>query len=182
MKPGAADDADNPFWAFSLALYGRPPAAAACLELQDRRGLDVNLLLFCCWAGHCGRRLQAGELQALQAAAGDWQARVVRPLRGVRRWLKGRTAALPPGAARLRRAVKAQELEAERLQQAMLHSALPLAADEGGPALAAANLLAYLGERGVTADSDDLAALAALLTSAHPELPPLAALQLLQSS
>jgi len=36
------------FWAFSLALYGKPGVAPALLGLQDRLGVDVNLLLFCC--------------------------------------------------------------------------------------------------------------------------------------
>ena len=38
---------DNPFWNYSLALYARAEVAKTCLALQDRLGLDVNLLLFC---------------------------------------------------------------------------------------------------------------------------------------
>ena len=39
------------FWDFSLEIYAKPGVAQACLALQDECGADVNLLLFCCWAG-----------------------------------------------------------------------------------------------------------------------------------
>ena len=71
-----AADSDNPFWDFSLAVYHRPGVAQACLALQDRRGLDVNLLLFCCWAGSLGRRLEPQDIARLRRAVGDWQERV----------------------------------------------------------------------------------------------------------
>jgi uncharacterized protein (TIGR02444 family) len=37
---------DDPFWRFSLDLYGRPGVAPACLALQDEAGADVNLVLY----------------------------------------------------------------------------------------------------------------------------------------
>ena len=39
------------FWRFSLALYARPGVAEALIALQDRAGLDVNLILFGLWVG-----------------------------------------------------------------------------------------------------------------------------------
>ncbi|MGH6960545.1 MAG: TIGR02444 family protein, partial [Dongiaceae bacterium] len=81
--------AANPFWDFSLALYGKPGATPALLGLQDRVGLDVNLLLYACWAGSQGRVLSAADLAAVEAAAAPWQAEIVRPLRALRRRLKG---------------------------------------------------------------------------------------------
>ena len=33
------------FWDFSVGTYRRPGVADACLSLQDRYGLDVNVLL-----------------------------------------------------------------------------------------------------------------------------------------
>ncbi len=41
MQPGSTP---HPFWNFSLEVYGGEGVARACLELQDRRGVDVNLL------------------------------------------------------------------------------------------------------------------------------------------
>ena len=71
------------FWDFSLALYGRPGVAPALIGLQDRRGLDVNMLLYCCWAGIERSALSRDELTAVEALAEPWQAEVVRPLRAL---------------------------------------------------------------------------------------------------
>ncbi|HET6519133.1 MAG TPA: TIGR02444 family protein, partial [Geminicoccaceae bacterium] len=87
-----------PFWTWSVEVYGRDGVAAACLELQDRHGLDVNLLLLACWlaAAH-GRALDGATLARARAASGRWQAEVVRPLRAARRALKAQLATAAPG-------------------------------------------------------------------------------------
>lgn len=135
----------NPFWVFSLAVYDRPGVADACLALQDRLGLDVNLLLFCLWAGHCGHRLSAEELAALDAASAPWRDSVIRPLRGVRRWLKQPAQEGDADASALRREIQRLELAAERRAQDLLHARLPLAATAPDPEAARFNLLACLG-------------------------------------
>jgi uncharacterized protein (TIGR02444 family) len=115
-EPGL--EPDNAFWRFSLAVYAAPGVQAACLALQDRLGLDVNLALFCAWVGVSrGVALGAEELVEAAALARTWQQAVVAPLRAVRRALKPMGE---PAAAALRGRVAALELEAERLQQAAL--------------------------------------------------------------
>ncbi len=182
---------ENPFWRFSLAVYGEPGVAEACLSLQDsdvpdrlerdRHALDVNLLLFCCWAGRCGRRLNSTDMAALIAAAEPWQREVVRPLRGVRRSLKIYEATAGAAAERLRAEVKAQELEAERLEQALLHAALPLTETSPAPSAAIANLQLYFIQAGRLPDMNDFADLAGLVTAAFRDIvPPLNALWQLQ--
>ena len=79
---------EHALWDFSQDLYGRPGVAEACLSLQDRRGLDVNILLFCCWAGMRGQALTVEALAACLDTVRPWQDQVVKPLRAVRRWLK----------------------------------------------------------------------------------------------
>ncbi|MGF1610740.1 MAG: TIGR02444 family protein [Kiloniellales bacterium] len=158
----------NPFWDYSLALYAKPDVAEACLGLQDRHGLDVNLLLFCCWAGSRGHRLTPGELERLIAAVTDWHRQVVVPLRGLRRWLKGRAATAQGAAGALRARIKAQELEAERIEQELLHAALPLAGGEPCAEAAAANLLALCRASDVRLDRADRAVQATLLAQAFP--------------
>ena len=129
----------NPFWDFSLSVYARSGVPAACLDLQDRRGLDVNVLLFAAWAGlGCGVRLSAEELARADSAIAPWRAEVVRPLRAVRRRVKGEDAALYEQ-------LKAAELAAERIQQDRLFAVSGLTPVPGGRAvlgveLAAANL------------------------------------------
>ena len=82
---------DNPFWRFSLAVYAAPGVADECLALQDTRGVDVNVLLFCAWLG--SRRDGADRQTILppsKPAVRPWRERVVQPLRGRRRDIKAR--------------------------------------------------------------------------------------------
>ncbi len=66
-EPPSGDEtgARNPFWDFSLAVWGREAVEPACLALQERHGIDVNVLLFCGWAGRRGRALDAAVLGSL---------------------------------------------------------------------------------------------------------------------
>ena len=158
------------FWDFSLDLYGRPGVTEACLALQARRDLDVNMLLFCCWCGARGEALTAGELGERIVAVRPWQDQVVKPLRAARRWLKGQQTAPATAAEALRQAIKAQELEAERLEQLILADAATNATDRGAPALAAANLKAYFAALGLVPGEVDWGDLAALLCGLFREL------------
>lgn len=155
----------NPFWDHALALYAAPGVEQACIGLQDRLGADVNLLLFCCWAGHRGHALSPAELDRLLAASESWQDEVVAPLRQVRRRLKqgdGASAAV----AKLREAVKALELQAERIAQDRLLACLPLGAGAPSDAAVAANLALYLERLSGPVEEVDRAALACLRASA----------------
>ena len=106
---------DTPLWAFSLAVYGGDGVADECLDLQERLGLDVNILLLAAFIGAVeGVRLEVSDIAAANAEVAHWQADIVRPLRQVRRALK------PMSAEGLRAQVKAAELEAEKIEQAML--------------------------------------------------------------
>lgn len=172
---GPGREARNPFWEFSLGVYGREDVAAACLALQDRHGVDVNLVLYCAWAGSRARTLAAAELIGLMAATRSWQADVVTPLRAVRRHLKTAGAAPKPAIKQLRARIKAAELEAEAVEQQILFEALALDAGQGAPAVAGRNMLAYLEAQDITPDAADVADLAAILRGCYPELPPLQA-------
>jgi len=163
-------DAADAFWDFSLATYGAPGVEQACLALQDRRALDINLLLFCCWAGRHGRALTTEEIAGLMAAVADWQAEVVWPLRQARRWLKGRETSAGGRAESLRQSILACELEAERAAQALLCAALPLGSGAAAPEAAARNLAAYCDIEAIALDEADKAGLGVLLNAAFPEL------------
>ena len=112
------------FWSFSLSVYGQTGVQQECLELQDRHGLDVNMLLFCAFVGAVhGAILPERDLTELLAAVGDWHNGVLRALRNARRALKrfaGDRAPIGASAAALRTSVKAAELGAEQIEQAML--------------------------------------------------------------
>lgn len=150
----------SPLWDYALGLYAAPGVEAAVLALQDRRGADVNLLLFACWLGATGRRLDPGRLAAVRAEAEAWQSELVRPLRAARRALKRRLAGLDPGLrpplAAARGGLARVELALERGELLMLEALAGPAGAAGaddGPGLAASALavLAGLGP----GDADD---------------------------
>jgi uncharacterized protein (TIGR02444 family) len=142
------------FWDYSVALYGRPGVEAACIELQQRQRIDVNLVLLCVWLGERGTALDDEALARLCHAADRWQVEVVRPLRTLRRRLKTRLAHCEPNsgarewpelAASVRERAISLEIDAEHLEQLHLGrvaAALPAGAP-AGPALAGANLRHY---------------------------------------
>ncbi|NKB57241.1 MAG: TIGR02444 family protein [Alphaproteobacteria bacterium] len=125
-------DAGNPFWDFSLSVYALDGVSEACLRLQDQHGVDVNLLLYCCWvAQDACLTLAEADMAKVIGRVSEWKAHVVIPLRAARRALKGETDGIGPAAREaLRDQVKQAELEAERLQQDALFDALKLPAVE----------------------------------------------------
>ncbi len=168
----------NPFWDYSVELYRRPGVEAACLDLQRRHGLDVNLVLLCCWQASLGGRLDRTLLAGAGEVVASWQAEVVRPLRALRRRLKARLADPEPGsvverwpgiASEFRERALALEIAGEHLAQLGLGQALSgfLASAPPGVALAGANLDAC-----GSFDGRDRHALRTLLASAFPEAAP----------
>jgi uncharacterized protein (TIGR02444 family) len=149
MADVRSDRADgNPFWTFSLGIYSSKAVQDACIELQDRSGIDVNVMLYVLWLADQSRRLSVEDVRAVMGAVDGWRAEVVVPLRGARRALKTPPSAFDQaGVEALRAMVKKVELEAERLQQWALYGLkLRGQIDEqaGSRAeAAAANLAAY---------------------------------------
>jgi uncharacterized protein (TIGR02444 family) len=132
---------DSPLWRFSLAVYRGAGVQEECLAVQERHGVDVNLLMLCAYAGAVeGAVLSASGVADALEATGAWHAEVVRALRQVRRTLKpwgagehdpekwvpvfGKDHAPIKASSRvveaLRVKVKGIELEAEQIEQAMM--------------------------------------------------------------
>lgn len=112
---------DNALWRFSCAVYAAPRVAAACLALQDRFGVDVNLALLCAWVGAVrGGAMDEASVAAAAALAGPWREAVVAPLRAARRGLKPMALMQEAPVAALRGRLAELELEAEQVQQAVL--------------------------------------------------------------
>ncbi|MGH7031333.1 MAG: TIGR02444 family protein [Stellaceae bacterium] len=107
-----AGSASEDLWRFSLTYYARPGVAAALVALQDRERLDVSLILFALWLGTSGRgRLDRQGLTAADRAVRAIRRDIVEPLRALRRRLRSHP---DPDIQRLREAVKAIEIEAEK--------------------------------------------------------------------
>ena len=136
-------------WRFSLAFYQCPGVAEALTELQDRAGLDVNLVLFALWVGASGRgRLTAEALAAAARIASPIRSDLIEPLRALRSKLRSDP---DEGVGRLREGIKSLELAAEKLVQDRL-GCISLVAGAGsdadpGARIAGArwNLALYLG-------------------------------------
>jgi uncharacterized protein (TIGR02444 family) len=138
---------DSALWRFSLAVYRSAGVQEECLDVQERYGVDVNLLMLCAYAGAVeGVVLSASDVADALDATGAWHANVVRTLRQVRRTLKPWGAAgqgdLAQVVEAVRVKVKGVELEAEQIEQAMMWAWLR----------AQAGLLVRCGAKGVEAD------------------------------
>lgn len=125
MTDDSADNpTKNPFWDFSVTAYRVEGVADACLRLQDRHGVDVNLFFYFCWLGSVrDSAVERDEVAAVVDATAEWREQVVRPLREVRRRMKLGFPGMDAGAVEsLRTQVKRIELESERQQQDFLYA------------------------------------------------------------
>lgn len=173
-----SDFLPHPFWNFSLEVYGGEGVSAACLDLQERRGADVNVLLLCVWLGASGRgTLTVDRLKAVLAEVRPWQTDIVQPARAMRRRIReGDWRTAPPEVVEaVRRRIAEAELAAEHVEQLMLASRWPLPGDRDRPPhqrlrAAVGNLGVYAVCLGVTPDARDRESLLPLVAAAFPSL------------
>ena len=106
-------------WDAAVRLYGRPGVRDLCLELQDRHGIDVPVLLCASWLMARGVEVDAGRWAALNERSRVWQRDVVTGLRRVRRTVLDAASEMGVPAAdatALKRQIQAVELATERAQ------------------------------------------------------------------
>jgi uncharacterized protein (TIGR02444 family) len=133
---------ESPLWRFSIAVYRGAGVQEECLDVQERFGVDVNLLMLCAYAGAVeGAVLSASDIADAREETGAWHGNVVKNLRQVRRTLKpwgagqhdrekweavfGKDhaqikASLARVVETLRTKIKGAELESEQIEQAMM--------------------------------------------------------------
>jgi len=168
----------HPFWDFALKVYRSPGVSDACLEVQERLGMDVNVLLFCCWVGDSGRgSLTPQTLARACDTVAPWHETVVKNLRTVRRALKGGLASAPKELTdALRSQIQAREIDAEHIEQLMLVGSISdIAADPSRPPAARAddaanNVAHYVAHLGRSPTGADAKAMALILDAAFPSL------------
>ena len=100
------DDEGADFWAFALEFYERPGVAEMLLTLQNQAGADVMTLLWLLFGAARGQRVEAGDLDAFEAATGLARAEAAR--------LRLERQALKATGGRAYASAKAEELRAER--------------------------------------------------------------------
>ena len=111
------------FPGYSINLYGRGNVEKSCLKLQDDYGLDVNTVLFCYWFGANYGVIGEELWQRIDKISGEWQSRLIRPLREARRWLKSHGLEPDQAIDDLRERIKQDELTAELTQQRLMQMA-----------------------------------------------------------
>ena len=166
----------HPFWDFALAVYKTPGVSAACLDIQERHGADVNVVLFCCWLGESGRGAVTPERLAESCRAVEsWHETVVKRLRGVRRALKEGIERAPSDlASTLRGQIQAYEIDAEHIELLTLAASVAdIKPDPARPAEARAedaiaNIGTYLTSLGASLTGADRSALGQIVAAAFP--------------
>ncbi|MCW9045570.1 MAG: TIGR02444 family protein [Alphaproteobacteria bacterium] len=122
----------NPFWNFSVKVYGREGVHDACLALQFSHKTDVNLLLYCCWAGVIGATpLSKEQFSKANKATEDWHRQVVTPIWQAQRNLKETYSSVDNTIQdELRKRLVSFEIDAEHVAQDLLYKAQDLIKEE----------------------------------------------------
>lgn len=126
------DFANHPFWNFSVQVHQRAGVHGACLAIQKRYALDINLLFFYCWIGAAGcGRLEPSQLESAMAAFEGWQKDIVRPIWKSRWLLKPSYKSFPMLRTEpLRRALIEAELVAQHVEQLHPAESMPLSQNQ----------------------------------------------------
>lgn len=145
------------FIQFCAALFDRPGVASHCIDLQDRRGWNVNCLLLSAWAARSGYVLSEEFWAEARAAIRVLDEEAVKPVREIRRRISRNPRFNEDLKGGMRRLLWYAELRAEQAVESVLHRTMARCARRGESNLLA-NLAAYAGE-----DSPDVRKLALLL-------------------
>lgn len=100
---------ENLLWDFSISSYAQGAVAQACLNLQDGYGARVNILLWCLWMSSQKLVVTSRQLAELKANSEQLQQKLLKPMRVLRRSLKGEGDVYEEA--------KSIELELEKLEQ-----------------------------------------------------------------
>lgn len=174
MTPGAETLPVNPFWEFSVRIYSRPEVAEACLALQEKFKLDVNILLFCCWQAEKGLApLTDADIAKIMTVSQDWHRQIVAGLRAVRQNLKGGfPPASPVMAEMIRKQIINLEIQSEQVEQDLIFQTIPGKAgnsDQAGILTGAQNCKTYLSHLGKHPDDEDAARFGIILAAIFPD-------------
>jgi uncharacterized protein (TIGR02444 family) len=165
-------------WDFSVRTYRSSGVSDICLSLQNDHGADVNMLLFCCWAGARNERLGGELFDRASEFSKDWADGVVIPLRSARTWMKtagGAARTVPTDTyEELREKIKSVELLSEKMQLQVLESLSTAdrpqdAQPEIGPVRAIANLFLYTQHGGIETCAEIRKKFTVLVSAAFPD-------------
>lgn len=175
MTPTSTLLPSHPFWNFSLLIYEQELTQQALLALQNKHGLNINMLLFCCWYAATNQgQLNKQEIKQLLTTIHTWHERIVMQLRFIRDQLKNSSTAAWANA--IRQEILSAELMGEHIEQLLLtdcHSKKPSRSrrsHQQQAVNACQNMLSYCTILFISLDQHDCALIAHLLKSCFPEL------------
>lgn len=152
------DESEAGFIQFCASLFDRPGVANSCIDLQDRRGWNVNCLLLSAWASRLGYELTEEFWVEAKTAITPLDEGAVQPVREIRRRISRNARLNEELKSGMRRLLWYAELRAEQAVESLLHRTMTSLARRGRSDLSA-NLAAYAGE-----DSPDVKRLSRLLS------------------
>jgi uncharacterized protein (TIGR02444 family) len=92
------------------------------LGYQDNDGANVNLLLFCCWLGFSGHRIEPEALEQARSLIEKWDLQAVQKLRAIRRFLvSSQWASSEMVKSEMIQSLQQVELMAEQVVQNVLY-------------------------------------------------------------
>ncbi|WED42547.1 TIGR02444 family protein [Legionella cardiaca] len=116
-----ADPLDNPLWQFSLTVYQHQEIKEQCLSLQNTTGVNVNLLLFCCWLSYGVELISHFEFIKACDTIKDWNSQVTKTLRQARQSAK-QWQESSSWVKNFYQQILTQEINSEAYQQYRLYS------------------------------------------------------------
>ena len=167
---------DHPFWNFSIKIYAGEGFSNACINIQERHQMDVNLLLLGTWYGASGRGcLSTDQLKKVIEITSIWNKEIVCSLRPVRTRLKDSMDGFPINQTEaMRKALLAMEVECEHIEQLAVARCLgdkalgPDNFTSGRIEDSVDNVFCYFNVKKVRPTEDDLDDLSIILMSAYP--------------
>lgn len=109
------------FWDWSINKYASPDVQKLCLEMQDKYGLDVNVLLWSVWVAQVGKEPSDQDWILVNSLSEWFQDSFLNLLRRVRRSLKSSPSYISVDeSVAVKRLVLNAELELEKLEQSEL--------------------------------------------------------------
>ncbi len=168
---------DHPFWDYSCQVYGADGVSAALIALQDRLGVDVNILLLGLWAGHSGHGVfDEEELDRVLEVSANWNQEIVCAIRNLRIELKKGIASVPKDLSdAIRKRILEVEIDSEHVEQLVIAGVLRESGDisqtmEQRLTDTLTNLKRYFARHGHNPTAEDRRDLMVYLLVGFPEI------------
>ena len=167
----------HPLWDFALQVYGQNGVPSACIALQDRHTLDVNIILLSLWLGYSGRPLiDQTFLERVLDVSTRWNKEVVWKIRSARVVLKEKFSSIPlERSETLRQGLLALEIDCEHSELLAFAGIVDTDpnTDLGEPlklAICLANLSLYFNHLNIDFGVNDFTDIKLIISATFPDL------------